>query len=79
MSNFKNLMIGKVDVNDKQLREGDFIEIEICKSSMNNSERIIKKGIIIYSYKDMAFSIKENNGYVTPLCNFAPKCEFKKI
>ena len=79
MSNFKNLMIGKVDVNDKQLREGDFIEIEICKSSMNNSERIIKKGIIIYSYKDMAFSIKENNGYVTPLCNFDPKCEFKKI
>ena len=38
-----------------------------------------KKGIIIFSYKDMAFSIKEDNGNVTPLCNFVPKCEFKKL
>ena len=79
MGYFDNVMIGKVDINDKQLKEGDRIEIEICKPSALNHERVVKKGIIIYSVKDMAYAIKEDNGRTTPLCNFAPKCEFKKI
>ena len=72
-------MIGKVDINDKQLKEGDKIEIEICKPSAVSHRGVYLKGIIIYSHKDMAYAIKEDSGRVTPLCNFAPKCEFKKI
>ena len=79
MGHFENVMIGKVDINDVQLKEGDKIEIEICKPSAINSERVCRKGIIVYSHKDMAYAIKEDSGRVTPLCNFAPKCEFKKI
>ena len=41
MNNFKNVMIGKVDCNDKQLREGDKIEILVSKKSANNANDVI--------------------------------------
>ena len=75
----KNKMIGKVDVNDCQLREGGRIEIEICKASANNAHGVVKTGTIIYSIPHMAYCLREEGGQVNPLCNFAPRCEFKKL
>lgn len=79
MKNFENQMIGKADVNDCQLRSGDIISIEICKASANNAHGVVKTGTIIYSIPHMAYCLREENGQVTPLCNFAPLCEFKKL
>lgn len=74
MSNFL-----KTDVNGIVLQEGDYIEIEICAASAFNPNRVVKKGKISWSYIMMAYCLSEENGDLTPLCNFAPYCKFKKI
>lgn len=79
MSNFKNVMIGKVDCNDKQLREGDKIEILVSKKSANNANDVIHKGIIIYSYTLMGFAIHMEDGKENLLGNYASYCQFKKV
>lgn len=79
MSSFDNIMIGKVDCNDVQLKSGDKIEILVSKKSLNNSNDIIHKGIIVYSYKKMGFCLFMEDGKENLLGNYAPYCTFKKI
>lgn len=77
MNDFINALIGKKDINGIDLKEGDRIDIEICKPSAINRERIYRNGVIVYH--DAAFCIKEENGQTTPITNFAPACVIKKI
>ena len=79
MKNNEKENIVKVDINGKQISNGDVIEIEICAASAFNNGRVVKIGKVLWSYIMMAYCIVEENDEITPLCNFAPSCKFKKL
>lgn len=81
MENFNNALIGKNDSNNLPLKNGDTIQIEVCKPDAFNRAGVYHRGVIVF--ENSAFSIKtkrtESVFDIKPLCNYAPYCKITQL